>query len=55
MIGLLGVGVALILGVAVRPAAFSGALMLLLMWAAVWVPAKPGGRPAQRLHQPDRR
>lgn len=39
MLGLLGVGVAFILGVAIRPAALSGALMLLLMWAAVWVPA----------------
>jgi len=47
MIGLLGIGVALILGVAIRPAAFSGALMLLLMWAAVWVPAKiAGGQPS---------
>ncbi len=47
MIGLLGIGVALILGVAVRPAAFSGALMLALMWAAVWVPAKmAGGQPS---------
>ena len=47
MIGLLGIGVALILGVAIRPAAFSGALLLLMMWAAVWVPAKiAGGQPS---------
>jgi thiosulfate dehydrogenase [quinone] large subunit len=47
MAGLLGVGVALILGVAIRPAAFSGALILLLMYAAVWVPAKTaGGQPS---------
>lgn len=47
MIGLLGIGVALILGVAIRPAAFSGALMLLLMYAAVWVPATTaGGQPS---------
>jgi thiosulfate dehydrogenase [quinone] large subunit len=47
MIGLLGIGVALILGVAVRPAAFSGVLMLALMWGAVWVPAKmAGGQPS---------
>jgi thiosulfate dehydrogenase (quinone) large subunit len=46
MIGLLGIGLALILGVALRPAAFSGALLLLLMWAAVWEPAKlAGGQP----------
>jgi thiosulfate dehydrogenase [quinone] large subunit len=47
MIGLLGIGVAFMLGVAIRPAAFSGALMLLFMWAAVWVPAKiAGGQPS---------
>ena len=47
MIGLLGIGLALILGVAIRPAAFSGALLLLMMWAAVWVPAKiAGGQPS---------
>jgi thiosulfate dehydrogenase (quinone) large subunit len=47
MIGLLGIGVALILGVAIRPAAFSGVLMLTMMWAAVWVPAKmAGGQPS---------
>jgi thiosulfate dehydrogenase [quinone] large subunit len=40
MAGLLGVGLAFILGVAIRPAAIAGALMLALMWAAVWVPAK---------------
>jgi thiosulfate dehydrogenase (quinone) large subunit len=47
MIGLLGIGLALILGVAIRPAAFCGSLLLLLMWAAVWVPAKTaGGQPS---------
>ena len=47
MIGLLGIGLALILGVAIRPAAISGTLMLLMMWAAVWVPAKiAGGAPS---------
>lgn len=34
MAGLLGIGVALIFGVAVRLAAWSGALMMALMWAA---------------------
>lgn len=34
MLGLLGIGVALILGVAVRLAAWSGALLMVLMWAA---------------------
>ena len=47
MVGLLGVGLAFILGVAIRPAAVSGAVMLALMWAAVWVPAKvAGGQPS---------
>jgi thiosulfate dehydrogenase (quinone) large subunit len=47
MIGLLGIGLALILGIAIRPAAFSGSLLLLMMWAAVWVPAKvAGGQPS---------
>jgi thiosulfate dehydrogenase [quinone] large subunit len=47
MAGLLGVGLAFILGVAIRPAAVSGAVMLALMWAAVWVPAKvAGGQPS---------
>ncbi len=36
MLGLLGIGLALILGVALRAAAVSGTLMLLLMWAAEW-------------------
>lgn len=35
MLGLLGIGVALILGVAVRVAAASGIAMMLLMWLAV--------------------
>jgi thiosulfate dehydrogenase [quinone] large subunit len=34
MLGLLGVGVALILGVAMRLAAVGGALLMVLMWAA---------------------
>lgn len=34
MIGLLGIGVALILGIGMRIAAVSGSLMLLMMWAA---------------------
>ena len=34
MLGLLGIGVALMLGVTMRIAAASGALMLVLMWAA---------------------
>jgi len=36
MLGLLGIGVALIAGVAMRIAAASGTLMMALMWAAEW-------------------
>jgi thiosulfate dehydrogenase (quinone) large subunit len=39
MIGLLGIGVALILGVFMNLAAGAGALMLILMWSAVLPPA----------------
>lgn len=48
MIGLAGIGVALILGVAVRPAAACGALLVFMMWLAVWPPARmAGGAPTQ--------
>ena len=40
MIGLLGIGVALILGIGLRIAAVSGTLMMLGMWAAEWPLAK---------------
>jgi thiosulfate dehydrogenase [quinone] large subunit len=40
MLGLLGIGVALVLGVALRAAAASGTVMMLLMWAAEWPLAK---------------
>jgi thiosulfate dehydrogenase [quinone] large subunit len=39
MLGLLGIGVALIAGVAMRFAAYAGALLLVLMWTAVLPPA----------------
>jgi thiosulfate dehydrogenase (quinone) large subunit len=46
MLGLLGVGVALILGVALRPAAIAGATMLVLMYVATWPFATiAGGQP----------
>ena len=38
MAGLLGIGVALLAGIALRPAAIAGALMMVLMWAAVLPP-----------------
>ncbi|MEU6230011.1 DoxX family protein [Streptomyces sp. NPDC047042] len=40
MLGLLGVGVALIAGVALRFAALAGTLMMALMWVAEWPPAQ---------------
>ena len=50
MIGLLGIGVALILGIGLRIAAVSGTLMMLGMWAAEWPLAKftsAGSRPCR--------
>ena len=40
MLGLLGVGVALVAGVALRLAAVAGTAMMALMWIAEWPPAK---------------
>src|SRR5215218_4320419 len=40
MAGLLGIGIALILGIGLRAAAVSGTLMMVLMWAAEWPLAK---------------
>jgi thiosulfate dehydrogenase (quinone) large subunit len=40
MVGLLGIGIALILGIGLRIAAVSGSLMMLGMWAAEWPLAK---------------
>jgi thiosulfate dehydrogenase [quinone] large subunit len=39
MVGLLGIGLALALGVAMRPACVAGATMLLLMWSASLPPS----------------
>jgi len=47
MLGLLATGVALLLGVALRVAAVSGVVMLLMMWFASWPPATlSGGQPS---------
>ena len=40
MLGLLGIGVALVAGVALRLAAVAGGVMMALMWVAEWPPAK---------------
>ncbi len=40
MLGLLGIGLALVMGVAMRMAAVAGTAMMALMWIAEWPPAK---------------
>jgi thiosulfate dehydrogenase [quinone] large subunit len=40
MLGLLGIGIALVAGVALRLAAVAGTVMMALMWIAEWPPAK---------------
>jgi hypothetical protein len=40
MLGLLGIGTALVAGVALRLAAVAGSAMMALMWAAEWPPAQ---------------
>ncbi|MFD4974590.1 hypothetical protein [Streptomyces sp. NPDC058424] len=40
MLGLLAIGVAVMTGVALRPAAVAGTAMMALMWIAEWPPAK---------------
>ncbi|MEU6011324.1 DoxX family membrane protein [Streptomyces sp. NPDC047453] len=40
MLGLLAIGVAVMTGVALRPAAVAGTVMMALMWMAEWPPAK---------------
>ncbi len=40
MLGLLGIGLALVAGVALRAAAVAGTVMLALMWLAEWPPAR---------------
>jgi thiosulfate dehydrogenase (quinone) large subunit len=40
MLGLLGIGLALTAGVALRIAAVAGTAMMALMWTAEWPPAK---------------
>ena len=36
MVGLLGIGIALVLGIGLRAAAVSGTVLMVLMWAAEW-------------------
>ncbi|MGW4394128.1 hypothetical protein ACWEHA_02495 [Amycolatopsis nivea] len=43
MLSLLGIGLALVAGAGLRIAAVSGTLLMLLMWAAEWPPARSTG------------
>jgi len=40
MLALLGIGLALLFGVGLRPAAVAGTILLVLMWIAEWPPAR---------------
>ncbi|MFJ9535956.1 hypothetical protein ACIRPX_01660 [Streptomyces sp. NPDC101225] len=40
MLGMLGIGLAVVSGVALRPAAVAGTMMMALMWIAEWPPAR---------------
>lgn len=52
MVGLLGIGVALLLGIGMRIAAVSATVQLLLMWVAEWPPARftPAGEPTSSVN-----
>ena len=54
MLGLLGIGVALILGTRLRVAAVSGVVLMELMWTAAWPPAHVNRTP-HGVEQPGRR
>ncbi|EME55094.1 DoxX family membrane protein [Amycolatopsis decaplanina] len=43
MVGLLGIGLAVTLGVGMRISAITGTVMMLLMWVAEWPPARTNG------------
>ena len=50
MIGLLGIGLALILGIGLRVAAIAGTAMMALMWLAEWPLAKGSSNPIVDYH-----
>lgn len=50
MLGLLGIGVALILGVGLRVAAVAATVMMAMMWLAEWPPAKGSTNPIVDYH-----
>lgn len=54
VLGLLGVGLAAVVAVALRPAAVAGSVMMALMWSAEWPLAQhtsSGGPLVARHHQ----
>ncbi|WIN00767.1 DoxX family membrane protein [Actinoplanes oblitus] len=50
MIGLLGIGLALVLGIGLRVAAVAGTLMMALMWLAEWPVASGSSNPVVDYH-----
>ncbi len=50
MIGLLGIGLAVMLGIGVRVAAWSGSIMMVLMWVAEWPVAAGSTNPVMDYH-----
>jgi len=50
MLGMLGIGLALVLGIGLRVAAVAGAAMMALMWLAEWPPAKGSSNPLIDYH-----
>ena len=50
MVGMLGLGLALILGIGLRVSAVAGPLMMAFMWFAEWAPAKGSSNPIVDYH-----
>lgn len=50
MLGMLGVGLAVMLGMGVRVAAVAGTIIMLMMWAAEWPPTQGSSNPVVDYH-----
>ena len=50
MLGLLGIGAAMMLGIGLRVAAVAGAVMMAMMWLAEWPPAAGSSNPVVDYH-----
>lgn len=50
MLGMLGVGLAVMLGIGVRVAAVAGTIIMIMMWAAEWPPTKGTSNPLVDYH-----